>query len=137
MIGGVSFSRENRMKPLVLVALLLVSSGGWAQKASKQRFSQQPAPSYPLKLHVTRSFATQNGAQTYLHLVGVVDGQKVELATTYTGTAFFDTHLLLPGDYAARLSGEDTKKDGSVLREYDLQLANGQHEAFTLIGISE
>lgn len=125
------------MKLLMLVALLLVSSGAWAQKPSKQRFSQQPAPSYPLSLHVTRSFVTEDGKETYLHLVGVVEGQKVELATTHTATSFFDTYLLPPGNYAARLSGEDIKKDGSVLRQYDLLLANGQHEAFTLIGLSE
>lgn len=125
------------MKLLMLVTLLCVSSGAWAQKPSKQRFSQQPAPSYPLSLHVTRSFVTENGRVTYLHLVGIVEGQKVELATTYTATALFDTYLLPPGNYAARLSGEDIKKDGSVLRQYDLLLANGQHEAFTLIGLSE
>ena len=125
------------MKLLMLVALLLVSSGAWAQKPSKQRYSQQPAPSYPLSLHVTRSFVTQDGRETYLHLVGIVGGQKVELAATSTAAGFFDTHLLPPGNYAARLSGEDIKKDGSVLRQYDLLLANGQHESFTLIGLSE
>lgn len=131
------------MKFLVVVALLLVSSGTWAQKVSKQRFSQQPAPSYPLKLHVTHSFVTQDQGVEYLHLVGVINGQKVELANSSSagpasrGSSFFNTSLLPPGDYAARLTGEDEKKDGSVLRQYDLLLANGQHESFMLIGISE
>jgi hypothetical protein len=125
------------MKSLILVALLFVSSAACAQKPSKQRFSQAPAPTYPLNLHVTRSFVTENGRDTYLHLIGIVEGQKVELAKAYTATAIFDTHILPPGSYAARLSGEDIKKDGSVLRQYDLQLANGQDEIFTLIGLSE
>ena len=131
------------MKLLVVVALLLVSSCGWAQKVSKQRFSQQPAPSYPLKLHVTHSFVTLNAGVAYLHLVGVLDGQNVELAKIGSvgpaagSSAFFNTSLLPPGDYAARLAGDDGKKDGSVLRQYDLQLANGQHESFMLIGLSD
>jgi hypothetical protein len=131
------------MKFLVVVALLLVSSGTWAQKVSKQRFSQQPAPSYPLKLHVTHSFVTQDQGVEYLHLVGVISGQKVELANSSSagpaarGSAFSDTSLLPPGDYAARVMGEDDKKDGSVLRQYDLLLANGEHESFMLIGLSE
>ena len=131
------------MKFLIVVALLLASSSGWAQKESKQRFSQQPAPSYPLKLHVTHSFVTQDQGVEYLHLVGVVNGQKVELATISSagpasrGSGFSDTSLLPPGDYAARLTGEEGKKDGSVLRQYDLLLANGKHESFMLVGLSE
>jgi hypothetical protein len=131
------------MKFLIVVALLLASSIGWAQKVSKQRFSQQPAPSYPLKLHVTHSFVTQDQGVEYLHLVGVINGQKIELAkissagSAARGSAFFDTSLLPPGDYAARLTGEDDKKDGSVLRQYDLLLANGTPESFMLVGLSE
>jgi hypothetical protein len=131
------------MRFLVVVALLLASSSGWAQKVSKQRFSQQPAPSYPLKLHVTHSFVTQDQGVEYLHLVGMVNGQKVELAKIESngpaarGNAISGTSLLPPGDYAARLTGEDDKKDGSVLRQYDLLLANGKHESFMLVGLSE
>jgi hypothetical protein len=131
------------MKLLIVVALLLISSGGWAQKVTKQRFSQQPAPSYPLKLHVSHSFVTQDQGVAYLHLVGVINGQKVELAKSSSngpaarGSALFDTSLLPPGDYAARLTGEDDKKDGSVLRQYDLLLANGKDESFMLVGLSE
>jgi hypothetical protein len=131
------------MKFLIVVALLLASSIGWAQKVSKQRFSQQPAPSYPLKLHVTHSFVTQDQGVEYLHLVGVINGQKVELANSSSvgpasrGSAFSNTSLLPPGDYAARLLGEDDKKDGSLLRQYDLLLANGKHESFMLVGLSE
>lgn len=127
------------MKLLIVSALLLISSGGWAQKVSKQRLSQQPAPSYPLKLHVTHSFVTRDQGVAYLHLVGVINGQKVELSAgpAVGNSAFFDTSLLPPGDYAARVMGEDDKKDGSVLRQYDLSLANGKHESFMLVGLSE
>jgi hypothetical protein len=131
------------MKLLIVVALLIVSSGGWAQKVTKQRFSQQPAPSYPLKLRVTHSFVTLDAGVAYLHLVGVLDGRNVELAKignvgrAAAGSAFFNTSLLPPGDYAARLTGDDEEKDGSVLRQYDLLLAKGQHESFMLIGLSD
>lgn len=98
----------------------------------------QPAAStdaYSLKLHVTRSYVTEEGGTAYLHLTGVLDGQNVELATT--GKTLFNTPVLPPGTYAARLSGENDYKDGSVLRQYDLLLANGEHEVFTMIGVSE
>ena len=120
-----------------LVAVLLLPLIAGAQKVSKQRMSQPAASAdaYSLKLHVTRSFVTEDGGVAYLHLSGVLDGHNVELATT--GKTLFDTPVLPPGDYAARLTGEDTNKDGSVLRQYDLLLANGQHEVFTVIGLSE
>jgi len=120
-----------------LVAVLSLPLIAGAQKVSKQRMSQPAASAdaYSLKLHVTRSFVTEDGGVAYLHLSGVLDGHNVELATT--GKTLFDTPVLLPGDYAVRLGGENRYKDGSILRQYDLLLANGQHEVFTMVGVSE
>ena len=120
-----------------LIGVLSLSLVAGAQKVSKQRMSQPAASAdaYFLKLHVTRSFVTEDGGVAYLHLSGVLDVHNVELATT--GKTLFDTPVLPPGDYAVRLSGENSYKDGSVLRQYDLLLANGQHEVFTVIGLSE
>ena len=130
---------------MIVATVLLLPIGAGSQKISKQRMSQEtsPASSYSLKFHVTRSFVTQDQGVEYLHLVGVINGQKVELAKINSngpaarGNAISDTSLLPPGDYAARLTGEDGKKDGSVLRQYDLLLANGKHESFMLVGLSE
>jgi len=122
--------------PLAAVVLSIPFVVG-AQKISKQRMTQPAASTdaYSLKLHVTRSFVTEDGGVAFLHLLGVLDGQNVELAAQ--GKTLFNTPLLPPGDYAARLGGENSYKDGSVLRQYDLLLANGQHEVFVMIGLSD
>ena len=125
------------MRILALVVLVLLPLAAGAQKVSKQRMSQPAAAadSYSLKFHVTHSFITEDSGVGYLHLVGVLDGQNVELAAQ--GLTLFNTPVFQPGDYAARLLGEDKGKDGSVLRQYDLLLAGGAHKVFMLIGLSD
>jgi hypothetical protein len=124
---------------MVLVAVLLLPIGAVAQEVSKQRMSQgTSSPSnYPLKLHVTRSFITEDGHLGYLHLVGVLDGMNVELLGSHTGADFFDTAIVRPGDYPAALIGQRDNKDGSFVRQYSVSLGNGQQQAFTLIGLSQ
>lgn len=127
------------MKSLILVVALTLPMGAVAQRSSKQRISQgtSAASSYSLKLHVTRSFITEDGHLGYLHLVGVLDGMNVELLGSHTGSDFFDTAIVKPGDYAAALIGQHDNKDGSFVRQYSVILGNGQQQAFTLIGLSQ
>ena len=125
------------MKLLAVVILLLVLPASDAQAPSKQRISQPAASAYPLRLHVTHSLITQNGNTSYLHLTGILDGANVELIGGVTGTSVFNMPLLPPGDYTARLAGEDAKRDASRIQQYDVSLAGGQHEVFTVIGRSE
>jgi hypothetical protein len=126
------------MKKLTAIVLFIATLVAGAQTIQKQRYAQ-PATNaaYPLKFHVTHSFISLNSGAAYLHLVGILGGANVELVGGAGGATFYNTSLLHPGDYSARLSGQDTKKDGSTIQQYDLQLANGQHELFTLIGLSE
>ncbi len=127
------------MKVTGLAVLLLFPLAMSGQNVSKQRMSQPAgdAAAFPLKLHVTRSFGTEDGEVAYLHLAGVLDGQDVELATLAPrGATLLNTPLVPLGDYAARLTGQDQKKNGAVLRQYDLLLANGQHEIFALVAMS-
>jgi len=126
-----------RMKTHTGIIVLLATLTAGAQGVQKQRYSQTVTAAYPLSLHVTRSFISLNGSASYMHLVGVVGGANVELVTGPGPASFFNTGLLHQGDYPARLTGQDTKKDGSTIQQYDLQLANGQHEVFTVIGLSE
>ena len=125
------------LKCLTLAAVLLFSIGSIPGSAQKQRFTEPPASGYPLKFYVTHSFVMQDAGMSYLHLVGVLDGADMELIGGLTGTSVFNMPLLPTGDYSARLIGEDAKKDGSKILQYDLLLANGQHEAFTVVGLSE
>lgn len=124
------------MKKLAWILISVTTLTAVAQKVQKQRYSQ-PAPTvYPLKIHISRCFLSLDGG-VYMHLVGVVGGAKVELMSGPSPANVYDTGLLHPGDYPARLTGQETKKDGSTIQAYDLQLANGQHEEFTIIGVSE
>lgn len=127
------------MRSLILIAALLLPMSAVAQTISKQRMSQGTSSpsSYPLKLHVTRSFITEDGHLGYLHLVGVLDGMNVELLGSHTGSDFFDTAIVKPGDYPAALIGQRDNKDGSFVRQYSVMLGNGQQQAFTLVGLSQ
>ncbi len=125
------------MKKLAGTLVLLTTLIAGAQKVQKQRFGQ-PAPAvYSLKFHLTRCFLSINSGASYLHLIGVMGGANMELVSGPSGASFYNTGLLRPGDYPASLTAQETKKDGSIIQAYDLQLANGQHEQFTLIGLSE
>jgi len=125
------------MKRLALAAVLLFSIGSICENAQKQRFTEPPPNGYPLKFHVTHSFVVQDAGTSYLHLVGVLNGTDMEVIGGLTGTSVFNMPLLPPGDYDARLIGVDTKKDGSRIQQYDVLLANGEHETFTVVGLSE
>ena len=124
---------------VVILIVVLLSVGVSAQQVSKQRISQgtPAAASYSLKLHVTRSFITEDGHLGYLHLVGVLDGMNVELVGSHSGSDLFDTAIVKPGDYAAALIGQRDNKDVSFVRQYSVMLGNGQQQAFTLIGLSQ
>jgi hypothetical protein len=124
------------MKKLAGIIVLVNTLTAGAQPVQKQRFSQPVTANYPLVLHVTHSFISLVGGVS-MHLVGVIGGANVELMSGPSPVDFYNTGLLHPGDYPARLAGQETKKDGSTIQTYDLQLANGQHEVFTLIGLSE
>ena len=126
----------STMKKLTALILFVATLTASAQKAEKKRFSDPVPLVYPLKFHASRSFFTINGG-VYMHLVGVIGGAKVELMSGPSPTDIYSTGLLNPGDYPARVTGQETKKDGSTIQAYDLQLANGQHEEFTVIGRSE
>lgn len=133
-------------KEACMLMVLLTGITAMAQK--KQRFSQSsastaPAASYTLQLHVTRSFLTDTGN---LRLVAVLNGTNVELASAVTTTdrcnptssmCSLPLFLLPPGNYAARVLADTTEKNGLVSRQYDLLLANGKHESFMLVGLSE
>jgi hypothetical protein len=134
------------MRRLVLLSLVVLA--GVTAEAQKQRYSQYspaaaPAASYTLQLHVTRSFITDTGN---LRLVGILNRKGVELAdgispnipSNPSASGYgVPARLLLPGNYAARSLADRTEKDGSVIRQYDVLLANGQHQAFTVVGLSE
>ncbi len=126
-----------RLKALVVVVVMGFALQVSAQRVQKQRYSQPVNAVYPLTLHVTRSFLSLASGAAYLHLIGVVNGANVELVSGPSLVGYVNTGLLHPGDYPARLTGQETKKDGSTIEAYDLQLGNGQHEDFTVIGISD
>lgn len=126
------------LSSVVMLAMAIAMVSASAQQVSKQRYSvpAASADAYDLTLHVTHSRLAPvmvPGAlpSNDLQLTGVLQQMNVELEG---GPGY---GLLPPGDYKVRLLGEDRKKDGSIARQYDLLLANGQHEVFNLVGLSE
>ena len=127
-----------RWKAIVAVVVIGLALQVSAQRVQKQRYSQPVKVTvYPLTLHVTHSFLSLEGGGSYLHLVGVVNGVNVELVSGPHSESYSSIGLLRPGEYPAKMTEQDTNKDGSVTQQYDLQLANGQHEVFMVIGFSE
>ena len=84
-------------------------------------------------LHVVRtSNYTYDSGHCSLRLEGLLDGKKVELATT-NGC----DRILPPGDYQVHLRKDATLSDGLLQRFYDLDLPNGKHLFFVLAGMFE
>ena len=111
--------------------LLMLSLGSVAQKP-------KPQPGdFPLTVHVKRSRIEPFRDTTPLHLWVVISGKSLEF-TDFTHSQYFGfTAIVVPGDYRARLSHEETRRGGQLQQTYEFLWPDGTLETFDLVGESE
>ena len=107
-----------KMKKVVLVALLLCSS------MASARTAPNPAD-YTVNVHISSS-RLKNGS---LRLKVIIDGKKYEMVG--------NGHLLVPGDYKAKLARDDKKNSFERDQSYEFLLPDKKTRWFLLAGIAE
>jgi hypothetical protein len=67
----------------------------------------------------------------------VIDGHNYELAGYPLSSSIFESALLVPGDYPARVAKDERKTPYKVTRIYELKFPDGKTEKFAMIGMGE
>jgi len=96
-----------------------------------------PGDDYPATVHVKNSHLTKDAGQLYQRLDVVIDGHDYELAGNPLSSSIFESALLVPGDYPARVTKDERKTTYKVTRIYELKFPDGKTEKFAMIGMSE